>query len=351
MAELLSATSASTLTGTELVPVSQSGFKAATTQQFKDFCASALFSSSTAGIVPASGGGATNFLRADGTWAAPPGGGGGAWGSITGTLASQTDLQAALDAKQAAGSYLTGNQTVTLSGDASGSGATAITVTVGKINGTALSGLATGILKNTTGTGVPSIAVAADFPTLNQNTTGSAATLTASRNFSISGGGITAAAVAFNGSADVVLSSSVDAGHITLARMANVATGTVFYRKTAGTGVPEVQTLATLKTDLGLTGTNSGDQTITLTSDVTGSGTGSFATTIAAGAVTLAKMANLAANSIIGNNTGSSATPIALTVAQVKTLLGMGTAAALNMAVGTTAPSSPSVNDLWVDTN
>jgi hypothetical protein len=88
------------------------------------------------------------------------------------------------------------------------------------------------------------------FPTLNQNTTGSAATLTTSRNFSISGGGITAAAVGFNGSAAVVLNASVDAGHITLARMADVATGTVFYRKTAGTGAPEVQTLATLKTDL-----------------------------------------------------------------------------------------------------
>ena len=51
-------------------------------------------------------------------------------------------------------------------------------------------------------------------------------------------------------------------GAVTLAKMANVATGTVFYRKTAATGVPEVQTLATLKTDLGLTGTNSGDQTL-----------------------------------------------------------------------------------------
>ncbi len=48
---------------------------------------------------------------------------------------------------------------------------------------------------------------------------------------------------------------------VTLAKMANVATGTVFYRKTAAAGVPEVQTLATLKTDLSLTGTNSGDQT------------------------------------------------------------------------------------------
>jgi hypothetical protein len=49
---------------------------------------------------------------------------------------------------------------------------------------------------------------------------------------------------------------------VTLAKMADVGTGTVFYRKTAATGAPEVQTLATLKTDLGLTGTNSGDQTI-----------------------------------------------------------------------------------------
>jgi hypothetical protein len=39
------------------------------------------------------------------------------------------------------------------------------------------------------------------------------------------------------------------------------------------------------------------------------------------GSVTLPTMANLAANSIIGNNTGSPATPIALSVAQIKTLL------------------------------
>lgn len=58
------------------------------------------FGSGAAGIVPASGGGTTNFLRADGTWAAA-GGGGGTWGSITGTLSSQTDLQSALDAKAA----------------------------------------------------------------------------------------------------------------------------------------------------------------------------------------------------------------------------------------------------------
>jgi len=36
-----------------------------------------LVTTSDAGLAPASGGGTTNFLRADGTWAAPAGGGGG----------------------------------------------------------------------------------------------------------------------------------------------------------------------------------------------------------------------------------------------------------------------------------
>jgi len=96
---------------------------------------------------------------------------------------------------------------------------------------------------------------------------------------------------------DITVSGSgstwtIDNSAITLAKQADVATGTVFYRKTAGTGAPEVQTLSTLKTDLGLTGTNTGDQTITLTGNVTGSGTGSFATTIANDAVTTSKILN-----------------------------------------------------------
>lgn len=69
-------------------------------------------------------------------------------------------------------SSLVSNATHT--GDATG--ATALTVVA--LNGTNLAALATGILKNTTGTGVPSIAVASDFPTLNQNTTGTAASIT-----------------------------------------------------------------------------------------------------------------------------------------------------------------------------
>lgn len=84
---------------------------------------------------------------------------------------------------------------------------------------------------------------------------------------------------------DITVSGSgvtwtIDNSAVSLAKMADVATSTVFYRKTASTGTPEVQTLATLKTDLGLTGTNSGDQTISLTGEATGSGNGSFAVTL-----------------------------------------------------------------------
>lgn len=64
-----------------------------------------------------------------------------------------------------------------------------------------------------------------------------------------------------------------------------------------------------------------GNYITALTGDVTASGPGSVAATIANSAVSLAKMANLAANSIIGNNTGSPATPLALSVAQTTAML------------------------------
>ena len=96
--------------------------------------------------------------------------------------------------------------TLSISGDVTytspsfdGSGNVTASSTVTKINGTSLASLATGILKNTTGTGIPSIAVAADFPILNQNTTGSAASLTTSRNIN---------GVAFNGTADITITAA-----------------------------------------------------------------------------------------------------------------------------------------------
>jgi hypothetical protein len=45
-----------------------------------------LYTSTDAGLVPGSGGGTANFLRADGTWSAPPGGGSGSPGGSTGDV-------------------------------------------------------------------------------------------------------------------------------------------------------------------------------------------------------------------------------------------------------------------------
>jgi hypothetical protein len=150
---------------------------------------------------------------------------------------------------------------------------------------------------------------------------------------------------------DITVSGSgaswaIDNGAVSLPKMADVAAGTVFYRKTTGTGAPEVQTLATLKTDLGLSGTNSGDQTSitgnagTATAlqtsrnfSISGGGISASAVgfdgsavvvlnaSVDAGHITLARMADLAANSFIGNNTGIAATPLALTGTQATALL------------------------------
>ena len=65
--------------------------------------------------------------------------------------------------------------------------------------------------------------------------------------------------------------------------------------------------------------TNLGLNWVAMSGDATIAASGAI--TIAAGAVSLAKMANLAANSFIGNNTGSAATPIALTATQATAML------------------------------
>jgi hypothetical protein len=92
-----------------------------------------------------------------------------------------------------------GSFTGSLAGDVTGTqGATV----VAKVNGVALSGLSTGILRNTTGTGAPVIAVVGDFPTLNQSTTGLAATATAlAATPSLCSGGQVPTGVLANGNA------------------------------------------------------------------------------------------------------------------------------------------------------
>jgi hypothetical protein len=82
-------------------------------------------------------------------------------------------------------------------------------------------------------------------------------------------------------------------GAVSLAKMANMATASLIYRTTAGAGAPEVNTLATLKTDL---------------------------------AFSVGDLAAIANNTILGNISGAPAAPAALTGANVRTICGLATA-------------------------
>jgi hypothetical protein len=155
------------------------------------------------------------------------------------------------------------------------------------------------------------------------------------------------------GSGTGTFAATIANSAVTLAKMADMATASLIYRKTAGAGPPEVNTLATLKTDLGLTGTNSGDvtlagqsylsiagQVITAnavdlgTSHATGtlaaarapafagdvtSSSGSLTLTIGAGTVTLAKMANVATGTVFYRKTAGAGAPEVQTLATLKT--------------------------------
>ena len=247
------------------------------------------------GVTLTTGGGTSNFLRADGTYAAPAGGGDMVLASAQTNSGLKTFLDATFGLRNVANtftSFLTNTNTA----------ARAYT------------------LKDANGT----LAFTSDITGTNSGTNTGDVTLAGAPNYlTIVGQVITRALID--------LASHVT-GKLPFANIADMANGTLFYRKTAGSGAPEVQTLATLKTDLNLTGTNSGDQTITLTGDVTGSGSGSFAATIAADAVTNAKLANVATATIKGRVTAATGDPEDLTGTQATTLLDTFTSALKGLA-------------------
>jgi len=108
------------------------------------------------------------------------------------------------------------------------------------------------------------------------------------------------------------ISATLIADSIVVGRLHATATDVFFGRDSALAGPGEEITVGAAKTLLNLSGTNTGDQTITLTGDVTGSGTGSFATTIQPGVVTLSKMGNLDTDKLIGRISAGTGPPEAV---------------------------------------
>ena len=253
-----------------------------------------------------------------------------------------------------AGGIAVGTGTGTVTSVALSGGTTGLTVTGSPITSSGTFTLAGTVSVSNGGTGLTAIGTANQVLGVNNGASGlEYKTITAGSNVTVTHGAnsITIAAsssgVSDGDKGDITVSGSgatwtIDNSVVSLAKMADMATSSLIYRKTAGTGVPEVNTLATLKTDLGLTGTNSGDQTITLTSDVTGSGTGSFATTIANDAVTFAKMQNIATDRLIGRDTALSGDPEEISLNSTLEFTGAGAIqrAALTGDVTATAGSN-----------
>ena len=176
--------------------------------------------------------------------------------------------------------------------------------------------------------------------TLNQSTTGSAATLTTARNFSLTGN-VTASAVSFDGSGNVALSTSlaantvdsselvdgsIDTSHIgddqvTYAKIQNVANDErILGRVSGANGVIEELTKSQVLTMINVADGANAYVHPNHSGDVTSSADG--AQTIANNAVTYAKIQNVVSNNVLlGNDNGTNQDVQELSASDVRTML------------------------------
>jgi hypothetical protein len=120
-----------------------------------------------------------------------------------------------------------------------------------------------------------------------------------------------------NAIAGSITGNAATVTNATLTTALTVNTGTV----TLTGNVANTSVLTIGAGTVSVSGANTGDQTITLTGDVTGSGTGSFAATIANSAVTYAKIQNVSATSrVLGRITAGAGAVEELTGANIKTI-------------------------------
>ena len=132
--------------------------------------------------------------------------------------------------------------TTSITGVLKGNGTELSAATSGTDYSAGTSALSTGILKSTTTTGALSIAVAADFPTLNQNTTGTAANVTGTVAIANGGTGQTTANAAYNALSPMTTTGDIEyrtAGSVA-ARLGIGTTGQVL---TVASGIPSWSTI------------------------------------------------------------------------------------------------------------
>lgn len=164
----------------------------------KDPVTASTFTPIARGVVTPSGGGTTNFLRADGTWAAPGGGGGGAVASVT-----------------------AGSTKVTVSPT---TGAVVVDVVPSLFTGIPESGV-TGLVADLAGKVASSRAIATTTPLTIDG--GASADLSANRTLAIAANGITDALLRQGAARSVIARAGNSTGNV--ADLASAAAGTVLY--------------------------------------------------------------------------------------------------------------------------
>jgi hypothetical protein len=183
------------------------------------------------------------------------------WNAVTTIAPSKNAVRDKIETMDTAIALNTAKVTnATHTGDATGSGA----LTVVALNGTTLSGLATGILKNTTGTGVPSIAVNSDLPVMTATIGGAVPTPPNNTTTFLRGDGTFA--TPSGGSGDMVLASTQ-----TNSGLKTFLSGTFGLRNAANTFTSLFTNTATAARTWTL---KDADGTIAFTSDITGTNSG-----------------------------------------------------------------------------
>ena len=165
---------------------------------------------------------------------------GGAWGTITGTLSDQTDLQTALDGKVDENWAITGATKTKITYDAKGlvtSGADATTADIAdSTNRRYVTDAQLTVISNTSGTNTGD----------QTSVTGNAWTATAlqtARTIGTATGDVTSAGSSFDGTANNTNAYTIASSAVTLAKMADLAQDQFIGRTTASTWVPQTATI------------------------------------------------------------------------------------------------------------
>jgi hypothetical protein len=245
-----------------------------------------VFTTTLKGLTPASGGGTTNFLRADGTWATPAGTG------FTNpmTTLGDTMYQGASGVTRLAGNITTAKQYLSQTGTGTISAAPAWS----SIAGADVTGAAISTSSDT------NILITASGNTSN-------ALL---RTMTLTAGWTGQLAVGRGGSGASTL-TGILVGNGTSAFTGVTGTANQLLRRNAGNTAYEFFTPTYL----------TANQTITLSGDVTGSGTTAITTTIGNNAVTLAKFQQIATSSFLGRVTAGTGNAEVLSTTQATSLL------------------------------